>query len=75
MKAGDYVIIGKYPDFDPLDPWFIGFYAGWRVFENGKTYHCVMDKDNKQIGGFMRCVKKITSEKAQEYFLYAEKLK
>ena len=65
-KIGQYVLLTKYRDRDPLDPWVLGFVETILEDKTGFSYRC---KDSKR---FLRVCFKLSFDEGSEWYLIAD---
>lgn len=70
-KPNEYVLITKYSDHDPYDPWALGFFSrkgDWK----GKTTYYIKDENGKesQYPKYKHCFRLSLEEGREWMFLY-----
>jgi len=63
VKIGDYVLVTRWRDKDPNDPWRVGYINGYGVDTLGNYYKV---KDSEK---YWRCVFRLTLKEGQEWIL------
>jgi hypothetical protein len=62
-KIGDYVLVTKYSDHDPHDPWYIGTLFKISIYKNFMTYTIWEDEKKRE---YQNCFR-ITAEEGESW--------
>lgn len=69
IKVGDYVHAAVWSDFDPHDPWCIGFVNHITIYKEHGTRYFICDEDGNLLGGGrgFKHAKRITPEEGAAF--------